>query len=312
MAEYRSIRERYGLLEMFKNPELSAEVTLQPVKAFSVDAAIIFADILLPLEGMGAGFEFAQGEGPVIHRPVRTAADANALRVAHPEEDLGYVLKALELVRKELNGEVALIGFAGAPFTLASYMIEGRSSRSFLLTKKMMYEQRRVWDKIMSKLAETITAYLLAQFKAGAQVLQLFDSWVGCLAPTDYREFVLPYSQTILQALRQAGVPSIHFGTATADLLPLMRAAGGDIIGIDWRTGLDVAWSRVGEGAGVQGNLDPVTLFAPWQLLAARAKEILDRAGGRPGHVFNVGHGILPATPVDSVKRLADFVHEHR
>ena len=312
MAEYRSIRERYRLLEMFKSPELVAEITLQPVKAFSVDAAIIFADILLPLEGMGVGIDFVEREGPVIHRPVRTLADAEQLRAVDPEEDLGYVLKGLRMVRAEIEGRVALIGFAGAPFTLASYMIEGGSSRSFLLTKKIMYEHPRTWDTLMSKLADTIAAYLIAQYHAGAQVLQLFDSWVGCLGPADYRDYALPYSRRVLQALAQANIPGIHFGTGTADLLPLMREAGGNVIGIDWRTYLDDAWRRLGTTVGIQGNLDPVALFAPWQLLRSRAQDILDRASGRPGHVFNVGHGILPATPVDSVKALADFVHEYR
>jgi uroporphyrinogen decarboxylase len=311
MAEYRELRERHGLMQMFKTPDLAAEVTLQPVQALAVDAAIIFADILLPLEGMGVSFEFAQGEGPVIHRPVRTQADADALRVADPEEDLGYVLESLRIVRAALGGKRALIGFAGAPFTLASYMMEGGSSRNFLTTKKIMYEHRGIWDLVMSKLADTISAYLRAQVEAGAQVVQLFDSWVGCLSPSDYRDYVLPYSRRVLETVASAGVPSIHFGTDTADLLPLMREAGGDIIGVDWRTHLDDAWSRIGAGASIQGNLDPVTLFAPWPLVEARAKEILDRAARRPGHIFNLGHGILPGTPVENVKRLADLVHEY-
>ena len=311
MAEYRSIRQRYRLLEMFKSPELVAEVTLQPLKAFSVYAAIIFADILLPLEGMGVGIDFAEGEGPVIHRPVRRLADAEQLRAADPQEDLGYVLQGLRMVRAEIEGRAALIGFAGAPFTLASYMIEGGSSRSFVLTKKIMYEHHRTWDLLMGKLADTISAYLLAQHQAGAQVVQLFDSWAGCLGPADYRDYVLPYSRRVLQTLSQANIPAIHFGTGTADLLPLMREAGGNVIGIDWRTYLDDAWNRLGGSVAVQGNLDPVTLFAPWELLRGRAQDILDRASGRPGHIFNLGHGILPSTPVDSVKALADYVHEY-
>jgi uroporphyrinogen decarboxylase len=312
MAEYRALREHHGLMHMFKTPEIAAEVTLQPIHALDVDAAIIFADILLPLEGMGVGFEFAQGEGPVIHRPVRSKADADALRVADPEADLGYVLQSLRIVRTALEGKRALIGFAGAPFTLASYMIEGGSSRNFLATKKMMYEHRGVWDVVMGKLSDTLSSYLKAQVKAGAQVVQLFDSWVGCLSPADYREYVLPYSRRVLGAVASTGAPSIHFGTGTADLLPLMREAGGDIIGVDWRSHLDDAWSRIGEGAAVQGNLDPVTLFAPWPVVEARATEILNRAAGRPGHIFNLGHGILPGTPVDNVKRLADLVHGYR
>ncbi len=311
MPEYRRIREKYGLLEMFKSPELATEITLQPIKAFSVDAAIIFADILLPLEGMGIHLEFAEGEGPVIHNPVRKHSDAQTLRVVDPEEDLSYVLKSLQLVRREIDGKVPLIGFAGAPFTLASYMIEGGGSRNFILTKRMMYGDRATWDMLMEKLTSSLISYLLAQFKAGAQVVQLFDSWVGCLSPADYREYVLSYSKKLFQALREAKIPSIHFGTGTGDLLPLMRTGGGDVVGADWRISLDDAWTRIGPGAGIQGNLDPVTLMAPWPLLKTRAKEVLDLAAGRPGHIFNLGHGILPTTPVDSVRALADFVHEY-
>ena len=311
MAEYRKIREKYPLLEMFKTPGIATEITLQPLKVLAVDAAIIFADILLPLEGMGMQLEFAKGEGPVLHNPVRSLTDADALRVADPEGDLGYVLKSLEMVSREIAGRVALIGFAGAPFTLASYAIEGGSSRNFVLTKKIMYEDRKTWDCLMSKITNTITGYLLAQARAGAQVVQLFDSWVGCLSPVDYRDFVLKYSKSVFRALKEAGVLSIHFGTGTADLLPLMSEAGGDVVGADWRTNLDDAWARIGTRAAIQGNLDPIALMAPWPLLQERAKEVIDRAAGRPGHIFNLGHGILPQTPVDSVKRLADFVHEY-
>jgi uroporphyrinogen decarboxylase len=310
MQEYRRIRQRHGLLEMFKTPEIAAEVTLQPVKALPIDAAIIFADILLPLEGMGLGIEFAEGEGPVIHNPVKTLQDAESLRIADPQESLGYVLESLRLVRDELNGTVPLIGFAGAPFTLAAYAVEGGGSRSYLQVKKMMYEQPETWNVLMTKLAGTLAAYVTAQVEAGAQVIQLFDSWAGCLSPADYRDYVSPYSRAVLEAVRRTGAPSIHFGTGTADLLPLMRQAGGDVIGVDWRTDLDAAWRRIGEDAAVQGNLDPVTLMAPWPVLEKRAKEIIDRSGLRPGHIFNLGHGILPATPVDAVKRLAEFVHE--
>ncbi len=311
MPEYRQIRAKYGLLQMFKTPELAAEITLQPVRAFAVDAAIIFADILLPLEGMGIQIEFAEGEGPVIHNPVRTRADAETLRVAHPEESLGYVMQSLRLVAAELNSQVPLIGFAGAPFTLASYMVEGGGSRNHILTKRMMYGEPVMWKLLMDKLTRTLAAYLLAQVRAGARVVQLFDSWVGCLSPMDYRDYVLPYSRQLFLELRQAAVPSIHFGTGTGDLLPLMREAGGDVIGADWRVSLDVAWQRVGPGVGIQGNLDPVALLAPWQVLQHRAEEVLDRVAGRSGHIFNLGHGILPSTPVDSVKALADFVHEY-
>jgi uroporphyrinogen decarboxylase len=311
MAEYRKVREQYGLLQMFKTPEIAAEVTLQPLKVLPVDAAIIFADILLPLEPMGLALEYSKDEGPVIHNPVRTITDASLLRVPDPEEDLGYVLSSLRLVRSELNGRLPLIGFAGAPFTLASYMIEGGGARNYLITKKLMYGERETWSVLMTKVAETISRYLLAQARAGAEIVQLFDSWAGCLSPSDYREYVLPYSRMVFQDLKKEGVLSIHFGTGTADLLPWMREAGGDVIGVDWRTPLDEAWSRVGQQAAVQGNLDPVTLMAPWDVLRERAREILDRAAGRPGHIFNLGHGILPQTPVDSVKALADFVHEY-
>jgi uroporphyrinogen decarboxylase len=312
MPEYRNIRQRRGLLEMFKTPEIAAEVTLQPLRVLGVDAAIIFADILLPLEAMGVGIEFPEGEGPLIQRPVRSTADADRLRVAEPDEDLAYVLEALRIVRNEIDGKYGLIGFAGAPFTLASYMIEGGSSRSYLRTKQMMYEQRGAWATLMEKLAETITRYLIAQARAGAQALQLFDSWVGCLSPSDYREYVLPYTRRIFSELREAGILSVHFGTGNADLLPLMRAAGGDVIGVDWRTNLDDAWTRVGAGVAVQGNLDPATLFAPWNVVETKAREVLNRAGGRAGHIFNVGHGILPATPVETVKALVDLVHDDR
>jgi uroporphyrinogen decarboxylase len=310
MAEYRKIREKHPLIQMFKTPELAAEITLQPIRALAVDAAIIFADILLPLEGMGVRIEFAEGEGPVIHNPVRSRADADALRIADPEETLGYVLQSLRLVRGELDGKVPLIGFAGAPFTLASYMIEGGGSRNYLGTKRIMYGEPGTWDQLMSKLTATLTAYLQAQAKAGAQVLQLFDSWVGCLSPSDYRDYVLPYTRLLFQELRKAHVPAIHFGTGSGDLLPLMREAGGDVLGADWRISLDVAWQRVGPGVGIQGNLDPAALFAPRQVVEKKARDILNRAAGRAGHIFNLGHGILPSTPVDAVRALADFVHE--
>ncbi len=310
MREYREIRARYPLLTMFKTPEIATEVTLQPVRAFEVDAAIIFADILLPLEGMGIRLEFAEGEGPLIRNPVRRPTDAEALRVADPEEDLGYVLASLRAVRAELNGRVPLIGFAGAPFTLASYVIEGGASKNYVLTKKMMYHERGSWDLLMTRLAETIRVYLLAQAAAGAQALQVFDSWVGCLSPADYREYVLPHTAAIFRSLREAGVPSIHFGTGTGDLLPLMREAGGDVLGVDWRTQLDDAWGRIGDGTAVQGNLDPVLLMAPPELIRERARDVLDRAAGRPGHIFNLGHGILPSTPEDAVRVVIDFVHD--
>jgi uroporphyrinogen decarboxylase len=309
MKAYRDIREKHSLMDMFKNPDLAAEITLQPVNAFSVDAAIIFADILLPLEGMGIGFEFAPG--PVIRNPIRSAADVEAMRIADPQEDLGYVLKGLQYVRKEIDGKVPLIGFAGAPFTLASYAIEGGSSSDYLRTKDLMYRNPASWDLLMTKFSDTILAYLKAQVGAGAQVVQLFDSWAGCLSPTDYQSHVLPYTQKIFKSLRKEGIPSIHFGTGTAGLLPLISEAGGDVVGVDWRVSLNGAWKSISTHAGIQGNLDPAALMAPLSVLMHKAADVLEEAGGRPGHIFNLGHGILPSTPEDSVKALADFVHEH-
>jgi uroporphyrinogen decarboxylase len=310
MAEYRKVREKHTLLEICKTPELSLEVTLQPLR-FGVDAAILFADILLPLEPMGAPFEFAKGEGPVIHEPVRDAKAIDKLRVIDPaHEGLGYVLDSVRLIRKELAGKVPLIGFAGGPFTLASYLVEGGRSSHFEKTKRLMYGEPTAWNALMGKLAEVVRRYLLAQIDAGAQAVQLFDSWVGSLSGDDYREFVMPHVAHILGDVVKRGVPVIHFGTDTGALLALMRDAGGTVIGVDWRTPLDEAWQDVGSGVAVQGNLDPTVLFAPWDFIARAARKVLDRAGGRPGHVFNLGHGILPETPVDNVARLVDFVHE--
>jgi uroporphyrinogen decarboxylase len=311
MKAYRDIREKHNLMDMFRNPDIATEVTLQPVKAFSVDAAILFADILLPLEGMGIGFEFAPEGGPVIKNPVRSAADVRSVRIADPRADLGFVLETLRRVRAEIDGKIPLIGFAGAPFTLASYAIEGGSSSSYLLTKTLMHTDRDSWDLLMGKFSETITAFLKAQIAAGAQVVQIFDSWAGCLSPSDYRNYVLPHSQRIFREIRKEGIQSIHFGTGTAGLLPLMAEAGGDIVGVDWRIGLGEAWKGIQTGAGVQGNLDPAALLAPRDVARRKAREVLDSAGGRPGHIFNLGHGILPSTPEDAVKALADFVHEY-
>jgi len=311
MKKYREIREKHSLIDMFKNPEIAAEVTLQPVKAFSVDAAIIFADILLPLEGMGIGFEFTQEKGPVIHNPVRSAADVESLRVADPEADLGFVLKSLQYVRSELGGDLPLIGFAGAPFTLASYAIEGGASSNYLLTKGLMHSDPQSWNRLMEKFCQTILAFLKAQISAGAQAVQIFDSWAGCLSPSDYRDHVLPHNRRIFSSLSGGGTPSVHFGTGTAGLLTLMSEAGGDVIGVDWRLSLKDAWQRIGSRAGIQGNLDPVALMASRSVLKQKAAEILDDAGGRPGHIFNLGHGVLPSTPEDSVKALSEFVHEY-
>jgi uroporphyrinogen decarboxylase len=308
MPEYRALRAKHSMLELCKTPELAVEVTLQPL-VHGVDAAILFADILLPLEPMGAPFEFAKGEGPVIHHPVRTEADVDALRVIDGEE-LGYVLETLRLLRRELT--VPLIGFAGAPFTLASYLIEGGKSAHFIHTKRFMWERPDLWARLLGKLAEVTRRYLRAQVEAGAQAVQLFDSWVGALSPDDYRTYVQPHVAHVLGDLTTLGVPVIHFGTGTGSLLELQRDAGGTVIGVDWRTPIDDAWARLGAGVAVQGNLDPITLFAPRETLFAAARRVLDRVAGRPGHVFNLGHGILPETPVDNVKALVDFVHAYR
>jgi uroporphyrinogen decarboxylase len=311
MSEYRAIRDKYTLLEICNQPDLAAEVTLQPVRKLGVDAAILFADILLPLIPMGINLEFAAGEGPVIHNPIQGGADVDALRPVEPHESLVFVLEALRIVRRELDEKVALIGFAGGPFTLASYIIEGGSSRNYLKTKQMMYAEPGTWHRLMGKLAQVVGDYLVAQVEVGAQAVQLFDSWVGALAPEDYREYVLPHSQAIFQALRSSGVPAVHFGTGTASLLPLMKAAGGDVIGLDWQTPLDWGWERLEHQVAVQGNLDPTVLFAPQSEIERRVVRILRQAGGRPGHIFNLGHGILPETPVENVKRVVDLVHEY-
>jgi uroporphyrinogen decarboxylase len=311
MAEYRAIRQRYSLLEICKQPELATEVTLQPVRALGVDAAILFADILLPLEPMGAPFEFQAGEGPHIFEPVRDKKGVERLRIIAPEEGLGYVLSAIRMIRAELDGKTPLIGFAGAPFTLASYLIEGGKSSGYALTKRLMYNEPELWNTLMYKLSEVVRRYLRAQVEAGAQAVQLFDSWVGALGPTDYREFIQPHVAHILKDLETCGVPVIHFGTGTATLLELQRAAGGTVIGVDWRMPLSDAWRRVGDDVALQGNLEPIALSAPRELLERRIDEVLAQVAGRPGHIFNVGHGILPETAPDVVKHVVSYVHEH-
>jgi len=311
MVEYRTLREKYSILEIIKTPELACEVTIQPIN-FNLDAAIIFADILPPLEGMGLELDFIKGEGPTIYNPIRTADDIERLRVLPPEETLAFTLEAIRLVRRELDARgIPLIGFSGAPFTLASYAIEGGSSRNRIKVKNMMMSQPELWHKLMTKLSEVAGHYLLAQAQAGAHALQLFDSWVGELSPYDYERCVLPYSRRVIEIASQSGVPLIHFGTNTSGMLPLIQAAGGDVIGIDWRIDLAQAWQILGDEVSVQGNLDPVALFADWEALQARARHILDSMNGKPGHIFNLGHGILPETPVDNVRRLVDFVHEY-
>jgi uroporphyrinogen decarboxylase len=309
MIEYRRLREKYSILELCKTPELAAQVTLQPIDRFALDAAIIFADILLPLEPMGLSLEFAEGEGPIIHNPVRDRAAVERLKVID-DGDLQYVMDAISLTRKLLAGRVPLIGFAGAPFTLASYAIEGGSSRNYIHTKQMMYSEPESWHRLMDKFARVITGYLRRQIKAGAQAVQLFDSWVGCLSAGDYAEYVMPHVQLIFEGLKHEGVPLIHFGTGTTAILKAMRQAGGDVIGIDWRVPLDEAWAMVGYDRAVQGNLDPVALFGPIHEIERRVTDILRRAAGRPGHIFNLGHGILPNTPVEHVAAAIDLVHK--
>lgn len=309
MEEYRKIREKYGFLEMCKIPEIAAEVTLQPVRKLGVDAAILFADILLPLEGMGIDFEFSEGEGPVIKNPVRSPSDVEAIHVRSAEETVPYVLETIKILRSELEDSVPLIGFSGAPFTLASYVIEGGHSRNYLKTKSLMFNDMWTWHKLMEKLTEIVRRYLTAQVKAGAQALQVFDSWIGCLSPSDYKAFVKPHMKKLFQELAQTEVPIIHFGTDTSTLLEEMREAGGDVIGVDWRTPLDKAWQRIGFDRAVQGNLDPVVLFGSREFIEARVNEVLEQAGGRAGHIFNLGHGILPETPVENVVFMVETVH---
>ncbi len=311
MPEYRAIRARYSLLEIVERPEVAAEVTLQPVNALGVDAAILFADILLPVIPLGLRLEFVKGEGPLIHNPVRALEDVQRLRSLQAESDLGHVMEAIRLVRSALdNQDIPLIGFAGAPFTVASYMIEGGPSKNFLHVKRMLYSAPQVWHSLMEKLSAGLVDYLRAQVRAGAQAVQLFDSWVGSLSPQDYYQFVQPYSRKILQALASEGVPVIHFGTGTATLLANMRQAGGDVIGIDWRVPLDQGWAALGHKVAIQGNLDPVALFAPVTVLQDKVRDVLARADGRPGHIFNLGHGILQETPVENVKAVVEMVHE--
>ena len=309
MPEYRALREKHSLLTLCRTPELAVEVTLQPLRALGVDAAILFSDLLLPLAPLGIPFDFLAGEGPVIEKPLRSREDVEALRAFEPREELWMVLDAIRWLRRELDGKTPLIGFAGAPFTLASYAIEGGHSTSFVFTKRLMYGDPATWHRLAGLLAGLVRDYLCAQVEAGAQALQLFDSWVGALDEADYRELVLPHVRTIFDGLRPLGVPVIHFGTGTGHLLGAQREAGGDVIGVDWRTPLDEGWARAGEGVAVQGNLDPTLLFAPRELLLARVEDVLKRAGGRPGHVFNLGHGILPGTPVENVRAVVEHVH---
>ncbi len=308
MPEYRKLREKYSLLEICHNAELALEVTSQPLR-LGVDAAILFADILLPLEPMGAPFDFVKGKGPVVYEPIRTLKDIEKLRVFDVEEGLGYVLDAIRLIRRELAGKVPLIGFAGAPFTVASYLIEGGKSSNYSHAKTLMWNHPQAWHLLMGKVSEVVMNYLKAQVAAGAQAIQLFDSWIGSLSVADYVQYVQPHVKTILQAVEGLGVPVIHFGTGTGHLLEKQLEAGGSVIGVDWRTPLEVAWKRLGPNVAVQGNLDPILLLADPNVAIAHSERILTQVAGRPGHIFNLGHGILPPTPVDTVKAIVDAVH---
>jgi len=310
MAEYREVRKHHSLIEICKKPELAAEVTITAAEALGVDASIIFADLLLPLEVMGLPFHFSAGEGPVIEKPLRSAADIGLLRTDRAAE-LDYVAEAVALVAHHFGDRLPVIGFCGAPFTLASYMIEGGGSRTYVHTKKMMYLDSAAWDALMQKLVAVLAEYAAQQVRAGADVLQVFDSWVGCLSVDDYRRYVLPRTSELIRQLQKTGVPIIYFGTDTTALLPAMKETGAEVIGLDWRVPLDEGWRAMGDRGAVQGNLDPVALFAGWKELQGRAEGVLQQARGRSGHIFNLGHGILPDTPVENVRDLAKFVHEH-
>ena len=309
LAGYRELRESYDILTLTRTPELCAQVTLMPVRELGVDAAVLYADIMLPLIGMGVPFTIDPGVGPIIASPLRSETDIDALRIVDPHEATPELFEAIRLVRRELDGKTAVIGFAGGPFTVASYMLEGRPSKDFAHTKGLLYGEPLLWHQLMATLTEVTIRYLRAQVAAGVQTVQLFDSWAGTLSRHDYEKHVLPYSTRIFEALRTEGVPTIHFGTVTCHLLEAMATAGSDVVSVDWRLPLDVAWSRVGADQGIQGNLEPAVLMAPFDMVAAHARDVLARAGGRPGHIFNLGHGVLPESPADSLRRLTELVH---
>ncbi len=311
MKQYRDIRAKNSILEICKRPDLAAAVTLQPVEVLDVDAAIIFADLLLPVEPMGLKLEFLQGEGPHIDNPIRTSSDVDSLSISNTD-DLGYVGEAIQQVVKALAGRVPVIGFVGAPFTLASYMIEGGPSKTFLKTKQMMYRDETLWRRLMGKLVDVLGSFALMQVSSGARVIQVFDSWVGALGPDDYVRFVAPYSRALIERIRSTGVPVIHFGTGAAGFFRELHAAGGDVMGVDWRINIDQAWMDISYRSAVQGNMDPAALFAPLPELKMRVHELLKRTGTRPGHIFNLGHGILPETPVENVKAVVQMVRDFR
>ncbi|GIV61621.1 uroporphyrinogen decarboxylase [Rhodocaloribacter litoris] len=311
MPAYRAIRARHSMLDVIRNPALAAEITLQPVDAFDLDAAIIFSDLLPPLIGMGLDLTYEAGHGPRIENPITRTYDVDRLGTPPAEETMAGTLEAIRLVKAELAGRgLPLIGFAGAPFTLASYAIEGGGSKHYIKTKAFMYREPAAWRRLMEKLVTVVADFLLQQARAGADALQVFDSWAGTLAPVDYERYVLPYNRTLFERIGRAGVPTINFSTGTGAFIETVAASGGTVVGIDWRQRLDVAWQRIGTGRAVMGNLDPAALFAPWRELKPHLDDVLARAAGRPGHIFNLGHGILPETPVENVRRLVDYVHE--
>ena len=310
MAEYRTLRERYSLLDLCRTPDLATAVTLQPLRRIEVDAAILFSDLLLPFEPMGVRFDFVKGEGPAVENPLRSEGDLNRIRRFEPREALAPVLEAIRQIKGELAGRVPLIGFAGAPFTLASYAIEGGHSSNFAHTKALMYGSPAAWHRFCDLLSDMTAEYLIAQIEAGVDAVQLFDSWVGALNADDYREFILPHTRKIFERLSAYPVPTIHFGVGTSAILDQLRDAGGDVIGADWRIPLDEAWARLGPDRAIQGNLDPTVLLAPLARILAATDDVLTRAEGRPGHIFNLGHGILPMTPLEHVQALARYVHQ--
>jgi uroporphyrinogen decarboxylase len=308
LPEYRALRQDRDVLEMCRIPELAVEATLQPLRRMDVDAAILFSDIMVPVAAIGIDVSIHSGVGPIVKEPVRSVSDVQRLRDLEPETDVPFVIEAIRLLRKELS--VPLIGFAGAPFTLASYLIEGGPSRTHERTKAMMLSEPRIWEGLMDRLQRLVLAYLAAQVEAGVQAVQVFDSWVGALSPLDYERSILPTMERLFRGIAGLGVPSVHFGLGAGELLSLMRLAGGDVMGVDWRVPLDAAWERIGYGKGLQGNLDPAACLAPWPVVEEKAVDVLRRAGGRPGHVFNLGHGVLPGTPVQTLQRVVDLVHE--
>lgn len=311
LKPYRDIRAKHSILEICKNPELAAEVTLQPIEILDVDAAIVFADLLLPIEPMGLKLEFLAGEGPSIDNPITEPGDIDNL-ITDRTEDLGYVGETIQLVAKALAGRAPVIGFVGAPFTLASYMIEGGASKTFLKTKKLMYGDETMWRRLMGKLVDVLGDFGLIQIRAGARAIQVFDSWVGALSPDDYVRYVQPYSRALIERLRGGSVPVIHFGTGVGGFIRELHAAGGDVIGVDWRMNIDAAWLEIGYRSAIQGNLDPVALFAPLPELKQKVNNLLRRTGARPGHIVNLGHGVLPETPVENVKAVVQMVREFR